>query len=56
VISVARSVRKKSKTGIYHIMLRGIDRRHIFLEDEDREKFLYYLFRAKEIGGFELYG
>jgi len=53
---VARSVRKKSKTGIYHIMLRGIDRRHIFLEDEDREKFLYYLFRAKEIGGFELYG
>lgn len=53
---MARSVRKKSKTGIYHIMLRGIDRRYIFLEDEDREKFLYYLFRAKEVGGFELYG
>ncbi|MDD4570397.1 MAG: transposase, partial [Tepidanaerobacteraceae bacterium] len=37
-------------------MLRGIDRRDIFLEDEDRKKFLYYLLRAKKIDGFELYG
>jgi len=52
---MARSARAKSKTGIYHIMLRGIDRRDIFLDDGDREKFLYYLFRAKEITGFKLY-
>lgn len=50
-----RTAREKSKTGIYHIMLRGIDRRYIFLDDSDREKFLYYLFRAKEISEFELY-
>jgi putative transposase len=56
VISMARFARKKSKTGIYHIMLRGIDRRDIFLEDEDRKKFLYYLLRAREVAGFELYG
>lgn len=53
---MARFARKKSKTGIYHIMLRGIDRRDIFLEDDDREKFLYYVFRARELGEFKLYG
>ncbi len=37
-------------------MLRGIDKRNVFLHDEDKEKFLYYLFRARELGGFELYG
>ncbi|MFP4698511.1 MAG: hypothetical protein ACLFMO_07375 [Eubacteriales bacterium] len=31
---------KKSSTGIYHIMLRGIDKRNIFLDDEDRKKFI----------------
>lgn len=53
---MARFAREKSKLGIYHIMLRGIDGRNIFIEYEDREKLLYYLFRAKEIDGFELYG
>ncbi len=53
---MARSAREKSKTGIYHIMLRGIDGRDIFLEDEDRETFLYYLLRAKELEKFKLYG
>lgn len=31
--------RKLSKTGIYHVMLRGNERRKIFLCDDDREKF-----------------
>ena len=35
---MARSARAKSKTSIYHIMLRGIDRRDIFLDDEDRDQ------------------
>lgn len=55
VMLMPRTARAKSKTGIYHIMLRGIDRRYIFLDDSDREKFLYYLFRAKEISEFRLY-
>ena len=30
-----RSIRKKSKTGIYHVMLRGINRQDIFEDEED---------------------
>jgi len=37
---VARVARKKSKNGIYHIMLRGINRQNIFEDDEDRERFI----------------
>lgn len=32
-----RRIREKSKTGIYHVMLRGINRQDIF-EDEKAEK------------------
>ncbi|WP_339362290.1 transposase [Vallitalea maricola] len=52
---MARQRRERSKSGIYHIMLRGIDKRNIFLDDEDREKFLYTLLKAKQSGGFSLY-
>lgn len=51
-----RRAREKSKTGIYHIMLRGIDKRNIFLDDEDRSKFIEKLIKAKEIADFKLYG
>jgi len=51
-----RTARKKSKTGIYHIILRGINRQTIFVDDEDNEKFLQTLIDCKEISGFELYG
>lgn len=51
-----RSSRQKSITGIYHIMLRGIDKRDIFLENEDKMKFLESINKAKEAGKFELYG
>lgn len=37
-------------------MLRGIDKRNIFLGNEDRAKFIDYVIRAKEEGSFELYG
>jgi len=33
-----RHAREKSCTGIYHIMLRGINRQAIFEDDEDRQK------------------
>ena len=32
---MARPIRKKSGTGIYHVMLRGINRQDIFEDDED---------------------
>ena len=32
---MARQIRKKSGTGIYHVMLRGINRQDIFEDDED---------------------
>jgi len=53
---MSRQAREKSSTGIYHIMLRGIDKRNIFIEDEDRMKFIENIIRAQEIGGFETYG
>lgn len=53
---MARQARKRSNTGIYHVMLRGIDKRDIFLDDEDREKFIENIIKAKEVGNFEIYG
>ena len=32
---MARQIRKKSGTGIYHVMLRGINRQDIFEDDDD---------------------
>lgn len=51
-----RQVRKRSSTGMYHIMLRGIDKRNIFLDDEDRERFLGNVEKAKQVGNFKLFG
>jgi len=34
-----RKARKKSESGIYHIILRGQNRQIIFEDDEDKEKF-----------------
>lgn len=53
---MARQARKRSNTGIYHVMLRGIDKRDIFLDDEDKEKFIKVLIKAKESGKFEMLG
>lgn len=53
---MARHARIHSVTGIYHIMLRGIDKRLIFMDDEDKKKFMKGLVKAKELSGFKLYG
>ena len=50
-----RGPRKISETGIYHIMMRGINRQTIFEEEEDCEKFLQVLHRYKEKCGFQIY-
>lgn len=38
-----RIARQQAQSGIYHIMLRGINRQDIFTEDADRHKFLQLL-------------
>ncbi len=51
-----REKRKRSETGIYHVMLRGIDGGKIFIEDEDKQQFKDAVMKAKERGQFLLYG
>ncbi len=50
-----RTARKKSESGIFHVVLRGIDRQVIFQDDEDCEKYLQCLLACKKICGFTLY-
>ena len=50
-----RQARKKSQTGIYHIMLRGINGQQIFADSEDYEKFLEILKDCKAISEFEIF-
>lgn len=50
-----RTARKKSKTGLYHVMIRGNNQQQIFEEDEDYQKFLYILSDCKKISNFKLY-
>lgn len=49
VIIVARKPRTKSNNGIYHIILRGINRQSIFEDDEDRLKLMDVLAKYKEL-------
>lgn len=53
---MARGPRKKSSTGIYHVMIRGINKQNIFEDDEDRMKFLEIIRFFKNKCKYELYG
>lgn len=50
-----RRKRIKSASGIYHIMLRGINRQIIFTDGEDYRKFLDTLAQYKEECGFDIF-
>jgi len=50
-----RSMRKRSETGIYHVMIRGINQQVIFNDEEDSEKFLEVLKECKAISEYEIY-
>lgn len=52
---MSRVPREYSLTGYYHIMMRGNERKNIFLSDEDRHKFINTLVKKKEQIGFKLY-
>ena len=50
-----RLARQKSETGFYHILLRGVGRQNIFVDDEDKQRFLETLERYKKELNFELH-
>jgi len=52
----AKKSKRKSQSGIYHIILRGINQQIIFEEDEDYQKFLDTTKDYQEISGYEIYG
>ncbi|GIN86112.1 hypothetical protein J6TS2_24980 [Heyndrickxia sporothermodurans] len=51
-----RIPRKKSHNGMYHIMLRGINRQTIFEDDEDRTRLLDTIKKYKEISRIKIFG
>lgn len=53
--SVPRQARKKSESGIFHVMLRGINQQQIFEDAEDYDKFLQILKDCKAICEFQVF-
>lgn len=51
-----REARQKSRSGVYHIILRGINKQVIFEDEEDREKFIGCLEYYKDISDYIIYG
>lgn len=52
---MARKARKKGRSGIYHVILRGNDRQDLFFNDDDRNYFLKKLNRYIEETELKLY-
>jgi len=46
----------KSKSGVYHIMLRGANRQEIFHDDEDYMRFIDFLYKYKLKTNVKMYG
>jgi putative transposase len=55
MVTLPREARRKSTSGIYHVMLRGANRQEIFHDDEDNMKFLDILKKYKRNVKFGLY-
>lgn len=51
-----RTARRKSSTGIYHVILRGVNRQDIFHQDEDRVRFLQTLDRYRKEVEIKIHG
>lgn len=51
-----RKARERSKTGIYHIVVRGINKQEIFHDEEDIIRYLETLKKVKEISGCQILG
>ena len=50
-----RKARTKSSTGIYHVMLRGVNRQEIFFDEEDYLFFIRLLAHYKDLCGYQIF-
>ena len=50
-----RQARKHSESGIYHVMLRGINQQQIFEDTEDCDKFIQILQESKAVSDFKIF-
>jgi len=51
-----RKPRAKSRTGIYHIIIRGVNRQLICCDDKDRERLCQTMFRYQSNSDFDIFG
>lgn len=54
-MKLARQARVKSKTGIYHVMLRGNECKPVFRDEEDKNRFVEIMLQKKEEAGSLIY-
>ena len=52
---MARKLRVQYEGAMYHVTMRGVERRAIFKDDEDRERYLVRLGEAVEEYGVRVY-
>lgn len=52
---MSRLPRVLSSCGVYHVMLRSVNRQQIFFDEEDYQYFTYLLLKYKMICGYKLY-
>ena len=50
-----RNARQVSKTHIYHVILRGNERKNIFLDEKDKVRLIETLYHKKQNNAFCLY-
>ena len=53
---MVRQARPRCESGVYHVVLRGINRGDIFLDDDDYLRFLETLAQKKRYQEYRLYG
>ncbi|MEN6349606.1 MAG: transposase [Syntrophomonas sp.] len=53
---MVRKAREQCESGIYHVVLRGINRQDIFFDDEDYRRLLETVAQKKSDKQFEVYG
>lgn len=51
-----RESRKRSESKIYHVMIRGNERKQIFLDDDDKIRFIDILKEKKQNQNYSIYG
>lgn len=54
-MDMPRNRRKKSASGCYHVIIRGINKQYIFEDSQDKQIYLNKLLIAKEVSGCEIY-